>query len=266
MRPLLALLLLLLASGCALHTDRRSYNLDNYAEDALPAQFDIVSWNIWKGRQPGAMDQLRSATEETELVLIQEFTRAMADDLDLGVAFGRSWHPILQPRKTTGVAILSKVAPSHLQALPAPWHEGYILTPKMSLAATLPLADGRELMVINVQALEFHFTSHQGDQLERVRAFAAGHQGPVIIAGDFATWRQDRTEQLREILSDYTEVTFDPDTRGPGPRYVKRLQGDRGLPSDHIFVRGLTQVGSGRVIDTKASDHDVLAVTLQVSP
>jgi endonuclease/exonuclease/phosphatase (EEP) superfamily protein YafD len=94
-------------------------------------------------------------------------------------------------------------------------------------------------------------------QIAKVEATLSGHDGPVILAGDFNTWRVRRIELLQALAQrlGLDELSFEVDDRiTPFGKIV-----------DRIFVRGLNAVDAKTSV-VHSSDHNPLSVTLRMNP
>ena len=129
------------------------------------------------------------------------------------------------------------------------WERDHILCLVQSaLVMVYPLPDMRNLMVVNVHAVNFSLGvdvySKQllpiGDQILR-------HNGPVIMAGDFNAWSRPRMNALFRFSREMSlrQVRFTDDNR-------RRAFG---RPLDFVFYRGLN-VHEASVLVTRASDHN----------
>lgn len=138
-------------------------------------------------------------------------------------------------------------------------------TPKASLITTYSL-DGfsYDLMVVNVHGINFkpglaEFKRQMQTIMERVKT----HAGPVILAGDFNTWRLKRLELLDNLAfgAGLEKVKFDQS------KQTKAVLG-LGYPLDHIYIsKDTLSVVDGRalVIDRlRVSDHAPLYVELKI--
>ena len=94
------------------------------------------------------------------------------------------------------------------------------------------------------------------NQFAQVRAVIDAHDGPVVVSGDFNTWRSQRTIVLQEMLSalGLAPLEFDIDHR-------KRFFG---WALDHIYVRGL-QSEHATTMSSRASDHNPMSVRLRLT-
>lgn len=112
------------------------------------------------------------------------------------------------------------------------------------------------LAVVNVHAVNLTLgVADFSRQIGKIEAALATHDGPVILAGDFNTWRNRRFEVLQAVTKrlELKELSFDIDKR------VAPL----GNIIDRIFVRGLNAIeASTEVVDS--SDHNPMFVTLSM--
>jgi endonuclease/exonuclease/phosphatase (EEP) superfamily protein YafD len=130
-------------------------------------------------------------------------------------------------------------------------------TPKATSIAAFALSGRDEtLLVVNLHAVNFSFgLSDYKHQFHQVGRLLQGHEGPVILAGDFNTWHKRRmqvVDSLAESL-DLQPVTFDDDTR---MRFF-------GSALDHIYVRQL-QLVNAETATVYTSDHNPLVAVLSM--
>ena len=87
-------------------------------------------------------------------------------------------------------------------------------------------------MIVNIHSVNFTFgLSDFSNQLTPILKRIDAHSGPVILGGDFNTWRTERLEALGDLLArrGLRAVNFERDER----LHVF------GYPLDHIFYRDL---------------------------
>lgn len=222
-----------------------------------PDRIALVNWNIKKGSRSDWRDQLDTLTAGADLVTLQEAPLANTGwrdlDSDLYHAFAPGW---MSRRTPTGVMTLSDAA--HLVQCNLQAREPWLRSPKATLATEYALTDRAEtLLVVNVHVVNFSLGLAAFDrQLEQVRTVVAQHEGPVILTGDFNTWRRARLDRVRTLVDEHglEAVPFHEDVR-------KRFLGN---PLDHVYVRGLDVIDA-TTIDTRASDHNPMRVWLSAS-
>jgi len=211
----------------------------------------VLSWNVQKGSRARWREDLVALASDRDLVLVQEavlrpdFTATLPDMAHW--AFG----PGYQGRtELTGVVTFSRVPPRvHCYFNSTePWLE----TPKATLLTEYALARSDDtLVVVNVHAINFSIGLVEFKaQLDQVRRTLLNHRGPLILSGDFNTWRGERMAEVENLAGDLglVPVTFDRDHR-------KEVFGRR---LDHIFVRGLVP-SAARTYEVGSSDHNPLA-------
>ncbi len=72
--------------------------------------------------------------------------------------------------------------------------------PKSALLSEFALSDGSTLIVVNLHGVNFAVgLDEYQEQLDSLRAVLEVHSGPIILAGDFNTWRQARLEVVNRF-------------------------------------------------------------------
>lgn len=216
----------------------------------------FFSWNLYKQKLVGWDIVLKNALNTADILALQEAN----DQENLSVLFKKhgfkSAHVVAfeYKGKTNGVMTLAKVLPQLycIQKQSEPW----IRVPKSGLITTYPLTDGQFLMVANLHAINFTVgISSYSQQLDSIFNILKLHSGPIILAGDFNTWRTARYDSLTKNIEaiGLHEITFKNDLR---TQFRER-------PLDYIFARDLL-VRQSRVIVTISSDHNALEAVFSV--
>lgn len=212
----------------------------------------IVNWNMQKVRHTRSVDDLDALAGDTDLILIQE--AALQSELLEPFENARFWSFAPGYRsgdKLTGVMTMSASMPLTRCSLTS-W-EPWLGTPKATSITEYSLEGTDETLVVaNIHAVNFTVgTRRFRDQLEQIATVLGAHEGPVILSGDFNTWRQKRVEVVDEIVARLrlTPVEFDDDRRKIA----------FGQVLDHVYARGLSHVESStRMVST--SDHNPMIV------
>ena len=113
------------------------------------------------------------------------------------------------------------------------------------------------LLVINLHGVNFSMGLGALEaQLDEASHIIEQHHGPVIMSGDFNTWRRGRQDLVEDLMATHElhQVEFDAD-------YRKRFLG---WPLDHILVRGL-EATHATTHDLASSDHNPMLVRLRLS-
>ncbi len=226
---------------------------ENSAAELDSDSIRLLNWNMQKVRHASALDDLNVLSTGSDLILIQEAT--LRDDLLSRAKFWSFAPGYRSGAEQTGVMTMSAAAPlarCHLTNL-EPW----LGTPKATSITEYALTDtDATLVVVNIHALNFTFGIKEfREQIEQIPAVLEDHTGPVILSGDFNTWRQKRLD----IVSDMSERL--------GLEPVEFEQDERtlafGIALDHVYVRGLNKhSASTRVVST--SDHNPMLVRLSL--
>lgn len=227
-------------------------------EGLLPDHISILNWNIYKGNEKGWLGDLERLGGKSSLVLLQE---ALLNEKfnSFFTEHGFSWNfnsAFRYKGDESGVLLASSVAP--IQSCGLRRSEPIIRIPKMIVVSSFAIKDSRQrLLVANVHGINFTFGSGAyKEQFESLKKVLEVHKGPILLAGDFNDWQQERSlivARLAEALS-LTVLPFDQeDTR-------TRFFGD---PVDHIFYRGLVPVQFD-VHSVSSSDHNPITVAFRL--
>lgn len=219
-------------------------------------EFGIVSWNIYKQQRPNWYSVLNQLVTNKHLILLQEAQtspqlinfvvsqRLVADQVPA----------IIFPQHASGVMTLATSNP--IYCCPLREKEPLLRLPKSALITVYPLYDGRNLMIINIHAINFSFgVDIYCRQLHNIGEHIRRHQGPVIFAGDFNTWSRQRINTLKRFTRSLRmkEVNFDTDDRTL----------IFGYPLDYVFYRGLTLLDA-EVVKTESSDHNPICAKFSI--
>ncbi len=224
----------------------------------LPATFRLASWNIHKGFDAGWTAELTRIVAADDVVLLQEawLDDALRATLD---AAGRAWRmtgAFLLNGRDAGVLTAARAAP--LAACTVRTWEPLLGVPKSALIARFRV-EGRAatLAVANLHAINFTLSAQGAyrEQLDAVRAELAAHDGPIVLAGDFNTWSDERVGAVEAVVRGLglASVAFHPDARARFDEHAV----------DYIFVRGLDVIDA-RAIAVTSSDHNPVFATLRV--
>ena len=225
------------------------------------AGFTLVSWNIFKENKNGWRQDLLALSNESDLILLQEahLTQALSQFLE---TTGQNWEMISAFRYQgihTGVMTMGHIPPQASCAQRT--NEPIVRLPKSSLISYFPIRNTQQtLLVANIHAINFtpgieRFT----EQLMEIKTVLAEHKGPIVFAGDFNTWSNQRQTVLNRII-------------GTGELNLNKVEFINSFPIlfwghrlDHVFFRGL-RVVKAEAISVKSSDHYPLKVLFEFVP
>lgn len=214
-------------------------------------RFQLLNWNIHKGKDPNWQEDLKKFTETTDFVLLQEATSGQQIS-DLLPQFESSLHifAFQYQEQKSGILHLSRLNTDRYCLNGA--QEPLLRLPKLMSAMYFPFENGKSLLMINVHLINFDWTNHSYQkQLDGLKELIQQHQGAVILAGDFNTWSRKRKKKLFELTNELqlTEVQITPDSRTTV----------FGYPLDYIFTRDII-VHSATSYAVKSSDHNPLVL------
>ena len=227
--------------------------------DALdPEAIRLLTWNIHKQDDAGWQDDLGRFAAATDVLLLQEATLqdALQEILrraDLRWVMASSF---IYGAVDIGVLTATRAVPAASCTLRVV--EPLLRIPKSSVITWLPVAGATQtLAVANVHAINFTLSlDAYRAQLDELADVLAGHDGPVVLGGDFNTWSRDRAEAVRAIAVRLrlVEATYPEDGR-------TRFFGNQ---VDHVYVRGVDVVAA-KAIAVTSSDHNPVEVVLRLA-
>lgn len=219
-------------------------------------KLSVAVWNIYKQQNEGWQIELSKLSRNRQLILLQEasltseligFTHSQNKTADIARAFSRF-------NVVNGVMNIASISPIKVCARLSA--EPWIRLAKSALVAYYPLSNHQSLLVINLHSINFAWTLVEyQSQLTQFRDDIKKHKGPVILAGDFNTWRRARVKIINDFISDLGLIEALP-TRDVRTKFM-------GYPLDHLYYRGL-KLKSVAASTTQASDHAPLTATFLI--
>jgi endonuclease/exonuclease/phosphatase (EEP) superfamily protein YafD len=244
-----------------------------------PLSIKVVTWNglegnrtslfkNWFGDRKEWREDFFDIAENSDLIILQEaFVDEETIDIlgELKNINGPIWWT-LSPNfiyrikdAPTGVLTISSSVPSYTESFRT--REPVLTTPKASLFTKYDLnGSDKKLLVVNVHAIllgEKTFKSQLCDLEEKIIL----HDGPVILAGDFNAFTEDRVEELDrmveilELRSAFDNVTLEDDRS----KFLFRY------PYDHLFYKGLKLKCQPSVKKVESSDHNPIMVHFELA-
>ena len=215
-------------------------------------ELTVSVWNIYKQQNEGWAKDLSLLLDNSQLVLLQEASLtkgliAVIQRHNKNANMARAFNRL---NIVNGVMDLASVQPIRICSMLAP--EPWIRLAKSALVAEYPLSNGQNLLAINLHSINFSwFLNEYKAQLLPLFDALKAHKGPIIIAGDFNTWRQARLNLIEELVNELElkEATPEIDLRS---RFL-------GYPLDHLYYRDFNLL-SVTVTETQSSDHNPMQV------
>ena len=225
------------------------------ADDLVPklaaSRFHLITWNVHKGQDTGWQEDLARLSKQADFVLLQEATQHQNLSTFSTALFvsSFSFKDLL-----SGVKTFTQTQPE--------WYcgggvaEPLIQIPKVASVMSFPLEKDASLLLINVHLINFEWgiSAYQA-QLEQLFSLIENHQGPIIMAGDFNAWNEERLNLVNNLIKKYRldSVALSQDER------VRFL----GYPLDYIFTRGVKVISATSEMVT-SSDHNPLLMEFEL--
>ena len=220
------------------------------------SEIRLLNWNIYKGKKQFWSHDLRGLATDSNLVLIQE--ALLHEDFYSHFSGHESIH-VAQGfySKNVATGVLTASSAQALRSNALKHKEPFFRTQKSALVTEYRLSDLEQtLMVANIHSINFSLgTMAFRMQLKDIFSQLHDHPGPVLLAGDFNTWRAKRMRLLSDMAreSGLQDVIFSEDARKQVFRNTL----------DHIFYRGL-QCHQARVINVSTSDHNPILAEFSI--
>ena len=218
-----------------------------------PAGFRLMTWNVYKARSKHWPEEFARLSAGQDLVLLQEAYltppfRAVLEQSRFAWSMARAFD---YNGAETGVLTAGK-APASGACLSRAV-EPFIRMPKSALLTRYPLDGSAEaLWVANLHGINFTLgTVRFRAQLESLAEVLEPHPGPLVLAGDFNNWSEQRSSILDTITGRLRlrPLTLTRDARS-------RHWGSR---VDQVFYRDLEVVEADSV-EVTSSDHNPVRV------
>jgi endonuclease/exonuclease/phosphatase (EEP) superfamily protein YafD len=214
-------------------------------------QLTLIDWNAHKLEDPQFIRDLVQLGQSADIITVQESMHSDVFQQEfLQLPFSTSFFKsFCTHNEATGVMSMSRYELEDNKTLVSPDTEPILNTPKVSGYSTFVIPEIGRVHLINTHALNFNLGAKFKHHVDSVAAFIRTLQGPVIWAGDFNTWNDDRKDYLLKRAGELGLTHLNPanDKRGL-------------LKLDHVFVRDLKVVSIEVLSQYKSSDHAPLKV------
>lgn len=112
-------------------------------------------------------------------------------------------------------------------------------------------------MIANIHLINFapHTTTY-GHQVRQMTEILVNHQGPMILAGDFNSWSEERLAIIKEMAVRLSLV--------PANFKADLVRTVFGHTEDRVYYRGLS-LEAASVIEVGSSDHNPLLVRFRLN-
>jgi endonuclease/exonuclease/phosphatase family metal-dependent hydrolase len=233
---------------------------ENHAglENAFDGSLRVVTWNLHFGEKlDEIIATLENATElqEPDLLLLQEINAEGVESIARQLRYNYIYYPTVFSRRRQseyGIAILSKWPLKDPDKILLPnWLPGWVEN-RFAVKAVTTMND-RDITVYNTH-LDLMWME---PQVKFLASEMDKQDGPIILGGDFNTWRPWSIPFLEDLMKG---VGLERLTRESG--YTFEVSGLK-FTLDHIFSEELDYT-SGVYRKTNASDHHPVWVEIKL--
>lgn len=246
---------------------------DSYDKEAnINDSIRIVNWNIHK---EGNLSEWKKVItrivkdKKPDFILLQEvrLDGKVGDFISKDLKYGWEFSPNLYQGKYdaySGVLTASHIKPKMVESALSNETELFSKIQKTVLFTKYPIGSpSLELLVVNIHGININIDLDGfKEQIRYIAEVVMRHDGPVILAGDFNTWKEARLDHLSKLVKEMELVKID---FGSNADYVETMFGN---PLDHIFIsKEKLEVIKGSqdvIVDIKSSDHSPLFVELRI--
>ena len=231
-------------------------NHDNNTRGLDPESIDFLNWNIYKGNGENWQRDLSSFAKDHDLMTIQE--AVLNDELtslleihDFNWVMNTAFH---LNGKASGVMTVSGSDTLHSCGFHV--KEPLIRIPKSTLISYYAINGSDEkLLVANIHGINFTLgLSAYREQLNKLFDAISHHNGPMIVAGDFNSWSNDRVVEVNQFINKLSLLELEYQVNNKTHVFGHEI--------DHVFYRQLDLV-SNRVWKVSSSDHNPISVSFR---
>jgi len=216
-----------------------------------------LNWNIYKGQRREWDADLLKLSQLKDIILLQEaqLNDELQEILQQENLYWNLNSAFMINGMETGVLVASATPPIKSCGLRV--SEPIIGVPKTILISSYTITGSKEnLLVANIHGINISLgIGAYQEQLDSLQNVLKKHDGPIILAGDFNNWSEERTAIMMSLAESLAlqALSFDDDGR-------TTFFGD---PVDQILYRGLEPV-THRVHKVTSSDQNPISVTFRL--
>jgi len=222
-----------------------------------PENIAFLNWNIYKGNGEDWQTDLSSYAQDHDLMTIQEAT------LDEEFTHLLETHHFTWVMNKafdfngTSAGVMNVANTDAVHSCGFKDQEPLIRIPKSTLVSYYQInGSDKRLLVANIHGINFTFgVSSYHQQLENLYEAVEHHDGPMIVAGDFNSWSDDRMAEVERLVArlSLSKITYP----------VNNKTHIFGNAIDHVFYRQL-EIVNNQVWQVSSSDHNPISVNFRL--
>lgn len=232
-------------------------NKDIHEQGLNPENIALLNWNLYKGNNDGWQKDLSSFAQSHDVMTIQE---AYMDDKLSGLLQTNNFNWTMNTAfhlNGTAAGVMTVANSKTVQSCGFQNIEPIIRVPKATLVSYYNIEGyDRKLLVANIHGINFTLgvTAYR-EQLEQLFDSVKAHEGPLIVAGDFNSWSDDRMSEVMQLLDKLSLSSLEYPVNNKTHVFGNAI--------DHVFYRQLQPV-SKKVWQVSSSDHNPISVTFKL--
>lgn len=234
-------------------------NQDIQKQGLDPESIALLNWNLYKGNGDGWQRDLSSYAQSHDVMTIQE---AYLDDELSGLLETKNFKWVMNTAFHLNGTAAGVMTAANLHAIGSCGFqndEPIIRVPKATLVSYYNIAghDAR-LLVANIHGINFTLgVAAYREQLDQLFDSIRHHTGPMIVAGDFNTWSDERMTEVIQLVERLSMSSLEYKVNNKTHVFGNAI--------DHVFYRQLQPV-SKKVWQVSSSDHNPISVTFRLAP
>ena len=242
---------------CQALAEVNSENVQKHGLD--PENIALLNWNIYKGNGEGWQKDLSSFAQNHDVMTIQE---AYLDDELSGLLKTNDFNWVMNTAfylGGTAAGVMTVANSNAIHSCGFKNREPIIRIPKSTLVSYYNI-DGHsnKLLVANIHGINFTLglTAYR-EQLLQLFESVQHHDGPMIVAGDFNSWSDDRMSEVMQLVSKLALSSLEYPVNNKTHVFGNAI--------DHVFYRYLEPVNN-QVWQVTSSDHNPISVNFRLQP
>ena len=228
------------------------------AQGLDPENITFLNWNIYKGNGDDWQKDLSVFAESHQVMTIQE---AMISEDLTGLLKTHDFSWVMNTAFHLGGAaagVMNVASANAIHSCGFKVNEPLIRIPKSTLVSYYTIkGSDQKLLVANIHGINFTLgMSVYRNQLEQLHDDVKYHDGPMIVAGDFNSWSEERMLEVMNLVTSLSLSKIE--------YVINNKTHVFGNAIDHVFYRQLELV-SNQVWQVSSSDHNPISVNFRVA-
>lgn len=233
-------------------------NIKTRANQGLnPENIAFLNWNIYKGDGENWQKDLSAFAKSHDVMTIQE---AYLDDELTGLLTSNELNWSMNKAfylsgYAAGVMTAAKSNATHSCGFKI--KEPIIRVPKSTLVSYYSIKGfDKQLLVANIHGINFTLGMETyREQMQQLFSSIESHDGPMIVAGDFNSWSDERMDEVDRLVNKLALSSLDYPVNNKTHVFGNAI--------DHVFYRQLEPV-SNQVWQVTSSDHNPISVNFRL--